>query len=591
MKRLAVLAGLLLSLLSVVGVYAADITRATYYGNLQITNNGSAATNQSATFSLNTTALINVGFVNASLNNTAILNDAGADTPFMPGHTPSGNPWVVWVSSISAGVGGGNATLSYTLYTGGNQSMASLIRYFPAAAGMNVTDNASLEIGANFTINQTAFIDTSTGVNKTLIYKPGAITTNTSGGNITTTAAVNATLNLYPTSNGTMGNFMTVVGAATAWQAVASNDNSTSYLAITNPGAGFTSNNTFTSNGSAYTLNGTIAYVRLYYVVSTNNTVVPPTGYFQAVMQNVTDSAQNGATNGVWTTYNITYYTDPSGGAWTIADIQNLNFGVYCAGPDGTELRISYIYVEVNYAQDQVITSTNVATGNHSVATTIDSGNITNYIDGVRNGTVTLNGTGIVNTPNDWQFCVANTTPWMEYTAITINGTLAANWTWQYATAFTDLTGNGHTATPTFRTSGSSANVTANLTSYTPYTQSTSTPTSPNASASNITIAFTQPPNLYSELNITAPGAAWWNSVLDTKNIPRAIFWFPFLFGITCVLGLATHWLTKSLLIQGIVMGFLLILFSLMGGFGFWVSIEFIILALAFIIGEKQYGF
>lgn len=587
MKKIGLFIGLVLSVVSVIGVYAATITNATYYGNLQITNNGSAATNQFATFTLNTTTLINAGFINSSLNNTAILNDAGADTPFMPGFNGS-NPWAVWVSSITAGVGGGNATLPYTLYTGGNQSMASNLRYFPGAAGMNATDNASLELGGNFTINQTAFIDTSAGANKTLVYKPGAITTNTSGGNITTTASVNATLTLYPTANDT--STWTVFGANTSQQAILTNDGNTSYIRNVFSGGG-TNNGTWSSNGSSYTLNGTIAYVRIYAYLSSNATGGVGSQYAQFFLQGVAVSGQLALTNGTWVSSNYTQFTDPLGGAWTWSDIQNITFGLYSVEAVGYEARCTQIYLEVNYAQDHVITSTSVASGNHSVATTIASGNITNYIDGVRNGTVTLNGTGIVDTPNEWQFFTANATPYVSNMTITINGTQQGRWEWQYGTTFTDLTGNGHTATPTFRTAGSSSNVTANLTTYTPYTQSTSTPTSPNASAGNITIAFTQPPNLYSELNITMPGAVWWNGVLDGANIPRAIFWFPWLFGWTCLIGLAIHWLTKSLLVQGLVMAFLLVLFSLMGGFGYWVAIEFIILAMAFIIGEKQYGF
>ncbi len=215
------------------------------------------------------------------------------------------------------------------------------------------------------------------------------------------------------------------------------------------------------------------------------------------------------------------------------------------------------------------------------------------WVDGVEVATVLTND-AIPNTSSNWTFASGNTTLYLTRQRIWLGGSLKQDISWQYSPTepvyLYDASGNGNTATPTLRTSGSSANVTANLTSFAPITPTTSDPTNPAITADNLTAPFDEPPNLYSELNLSFPGAALINELLDGANIPRALFWFPIIFGLLNLIGLAIYALTKSIMIQGIVMGFLIILASLMGGFGYWVAIEFTIMAIAITIASRQYG-
>ena len=547
MKRKILGVVLLYALLTPSILLASNITGAYYLTQIGINNTGTAAANVVANFTLNTTDMIAAGMLNGTATDAAMRDANGNDVPFMPGYNAA---WFSFISAINAF----SQTNQY-LYT--KNATGGALVYFPGTTGMNVTDNASLELGGNYSIEQKArIIAYSTGNN--LANKPGAITWNTSGGNLTTHASVNSTLYLYPTANATVGGFTTVFGANSTQQATSSNDNSTSYIAMSN-GAGFTDTNTFSSNGSAYTLNGTIAFVRLYYVVSTNSTGVPPTIYFQNIMQGVTSGTQVGATAGVWATYNETYLTDPSGGAWTWADIQNLGFGIYCAAPGNWEMRVSYLAVEVNYAQDQVITSTGVTDGEHTVKNTIANGNITNYIDGVRNGSVVLNGTGIVNTANAWNFGEGNATPYMYYTAITVNETLAANWTWQYGPTFNS---NGAIATPTFRTTGT-ANISASVVAQSP--TSVSQAPAANATAGWIMVGSnpTQPNNMYT----SGAGSFPWKNLMDdfatSSGIPAAAIYRSVAMWTALLVGVGVFALTHnmktgtrgSLLMQAVTTG------------------------------------
>ncbi len=215
------------------------------------------------------------------------------------------------------------------------------------------------------------------------------------------------------------------------------------------------------------------------------------------------------------------------------------------------------------------------------------------WVDGVE-VTTALTNEAIPNTSTNWTFASGNTTLYLTRQRIWLGGSLKQDISWQYSPTepvyLYDASGNGNTATPTLRTSGSSANVTANLTSFAPITPTTSDPTNPAITADNLTAPFDEPPNLYSELNLSFPGAALINELLDGANIPRALFWFPIIFGLLNLIGLATYALTRSIMIQGIVIGFLIILASIMGGFGYWVAIEFTIMAIAITIASRQYG-
>jgi len=73
---------LLMLLATPVIVRASDITSALFFGNIVISNNGTATGNISTNMTLNTDNLIADDFLNASANNTVIRNASEADVIF-----------------------------------------------------------------------------------------------------------------------------------------------------------------------------------------------------------------------------------------------------------------------------------------------------------------------------------------------------------------------------------------------------------------------------------------------------------------------------------------------------------------------------
>ncbi|KKL23621.1 hypothetical protein LCGC14_2423560, partial [marine sediment metagenome] len=153
MKRIRYSAALLLAIILIPTIaLASDISNALFFGNIVISNNGTATGNISTNMTLNTDNLIADDFLNASANNTVIRNASGADVKFSPGF--GGNPWALWVPQIGA-----NAFLTNILYTA--NSTGGEIRYFPTADGMTISDAAGMEPSDNFSLSLTnTWIDT-----------------------------------------------------------------------------------------------------------------------------------------------------------------------------------------------------------------------------------------------------------------------------------------------------------------------------------------------------------------------------------------------------------------------------------------------
>lgn len=149
MKR-HLITGLILALLfSVITLpaWGSDTSNAKYYGAITVTNNSTAAAAVSVNITgLNSGNLTAQGWASANLSDCAIKY-SGADVLFMPG-----SPFVLWVDTIGA-----NSQRSYTFYTSG--VTGGTIYYFPGAAGMTISDNASLEFGSSFDLSITGYFD------------------------------------------------------------------------------------------------------------------------------------------------------------------------------------------------------------------------------------------------------------------------------------------------------------------------------------------------------------------------------------------------------------------------------------------------
>lgn len=155
MKKAVAILVLAVLLLSPTLALASDISGAKFSGVVTVTENSSAETNIATVMTVNTTALQAQGFINATANNTAIQSSSGADIAFMPGYTPGGNPWCLFVPSIGA-----NSQVNDILYTKG--VTGGKIAWFPDAAGGTILDDATIEPSDNFSLELKGCINTST---------------------------------------------------------------------------------------------------------------------------------------------------------------------------------------------------------------------------------------------------------------------------------------------------------------------------------------------------------------------------------------------------------------------------------------------
>ncbi len=232
------------------------------------------------------------------------------------------------------------------------------------------------------------------------------------------------------------------------------------------------------------------------------------------------------------------------------------------------------------------------------------------YVSGTTNTTAALPQ---MQNSADITFVSGNGMPYVEYIKYTVDGTLQGHWSWQNSATFTDQSGHGHDATPTFRTSSSDADVSASLASFAPI--STAQITSFTAGGTNSIVSGSAlfPTQMYTENDTsTFPGAAVINTLLDTSGTPRAFWWYLFIFIGIGICGLLTYEATTlmvtrtpisqpgaalqqyrlylqtggkdgSLLAMCIVIEFLLVMFGLMGATSasslipFWPAMIFLI--------------
>jgi len=95
---------------------------------------------------------------------------------------------------------------------------------------------------------------------------------------------------------------------------------------------------------------------------------------------------------------------------------------------------------------------------------------------------------------------------------------------------------------------------------------------------------------MYTELNVTLPGADLINDLLDGANVPRALFWFQVMFGMILLCSFLIYFGTKSLEIKAIFTWLFIMLGAALKGYGWWILIPWTIEALAFVVAKRKMG-
>jgi hypothetical protein len=181
--------------------------------------------------------------------------------------------------------------------------------------------------------------------------------------------------------------------------------------------------------------------------------------------------------------------------------------------------------------------------------------------------------------------------------SIGVGASIKGSWAWQYGATFTDLSGNGNTATPVFRTTSSDSDVSASLISYSPINLSVADAGTISTWPSMITAAPDQPATMYTEN--TTPGiffASFIHSIWPS-TIPESFFWYNFAFLIILLAGMGVFMLVASkgqngLLLKMIVTAVLMIFFALPGPnvYGMYVVIYYIMFCFGVIVLSRNYG-
>jgi hypothetical protein len=625
-------------------IFASDITGAKWFSVVTVSNGSTnTKTNVVTTVSLNTTSMINQGFCNSTVTDVAMINTA-VDY-FMPGYTPDGNPWCLFVPTINP-----SANANYDIYTKGAISTSTV--YFPGTAGASITDNASLEMGnsGNWTIGG-FFNSVSTGF---LLNKPSAITVQGNGsGNITT----NIYGNVYPSisSNSTGGDSGSAQSTipVTLASGISSGD-----LVIIQVYGNY--------NGGTFTFSTPSGYTQLYQSTYDVNYSVLACFYKTAVggetSANITVNTHPcynvyqtfRIASGTWTgtpvcaTTTIGSSSNPAPPALTTGyGAVKTMFMVFAGGnqvftspPTGysgnlTRASGAPVYsgsgekyataasdtpgtfspsisiwaantIAVKGGNSGILASSTspvISSGFHTFGVYVDGVNLGIVVDGSTVATTAFAGS-IIDNVSPYTLFTDDIMLYVSSIKMYKSGILKCDTPWMYGATFTDLSGNGNSLTPSFRTTSSDASVTAVISSFQPLSQAVSNVVSTTGNLTVIT-SPTAPSQMYTEGDFTyLPGGGAVNSLLDASGVPRSMWWFPFLYFGIAILGMMLYGATSgsvtinsnasahvgSLLTQSIVSEILLVLFGVMGALPLFGAYVFPIGAAAIIMSTKHYG-
>ena len=501
--RVLVTFGLLATcLMLLLSPFTAMATGGNFITRILASNVGAAAANIWQTFELSTADMITAGMLNSTATDVTIKTSGGTEVEFMPGLD---DPWAVHVPSIGA-----YSQSDLYIYSGNVTS--GLIRYFPGDAGMTVSDNdTSLEPSDNFTMVQSGWINTDNGTDKYLFRKGYSIETYISPtvtGNVTTRVA----------ASGVSGH--TNIGTvADGWGAYVEQ----SYAETQVGGLRIRIKNNY--SGVTYQVNMCQVWD------SGCSEWVTPTSVSDAGSWTSSSNAIDGDTG--------TYASHAYSGSGVYSTYLTLELP-FCVTSTKVRTWVSYSGVapsafvrDTDYGDgysDYIISVTEVASGNHTVTTSLVSGNLTLQIDSETPVWTAFAG-NVPNTTANWAFFQNGSMPFVESASIDIGGVTKGAWAWEYGTYFYDSSGYGNTATPTFRTTDSNSDVTLTV-------QSQAALAGNPEPASQVSGGWTmagdipvQPTDLYHEGGIAFPGGAEINQLATDTRLPYMAWMIPIAFG------------------------------------------------------------
>jgi hypothetical protein len=297
---------------------------------------------------------------------------------------------------------------------------------------ITTTDNGALEPANNFSIAVNGYVNTTAGASENIVNKANALLVSvdpsTSGTiNVSTYNALTSPSQAPTGAGGTTG--LARVGAATNWQAAATNDGSTSYV-YCNTGTSTSAYDTYAITSSLSTANITSVVVHIV----AGQIGGPPEGADAKTELLTHSTLYAGASNlsaiqaiiGSYADYSTTYTTNPNTGlAWTTAEVNAMQIGCWSYEDlAGGVTRITQVYAVVNYYPIATVSVAGVSSGIHTITvseTAAAGGTLSLRVDSGTASTVT--GAGRVqNTANDWIVDQNNVMPYINYYTETVSG-------------------------------------------------------------------------------------------------------------------------------------------------------------------------
>ena len=268
-----------------------------------------------------------------------------------------------------------------------------------------------LEMGNDFEVEMSGYVDTDAGADKNLVYKLNAFRTYISGAtDITSTLADTATTEtLAPDGVGNETAIPNLFGAATHWQANLTNDGNTSYVQqVAAPWARDLFTTTDTAIGAGWIIDVTV------YMVTSEFGADGGLGKTSIRTNGTTYDGAETALTVAYTTDSTTYITNPqTGNSWTWAEVDAMEIGVSLS--DANQSRCTQVYAVVNYSPTTSVTATGIDSGEHIIKTVLHNNIFSIQIDEEVPVTTAAVGVTVLDNDNDWIINQNNVMPWMDY--------------------------------------------------------------------------------------------------------------------------------------------------------------------------------
>ncbi len=353
---------------------------------------------------IDTPTLVGSSYITATGLDTRV-SAGGTDYP----HTLADDK-LLWADSLPAS---SSKTFQFTT---GNIALTAFYNIFGRGGYVTTADVPALEWGAAGNVTMRGYIDTSAAMvgNNILLKTNSMYIRVTAVGQVTAYlyGTTGHTETLYPNGPGDLTNIPNLVGAATHWQANLTNDGDTSYV-MANAG-GNPHIDTYNMDDGTVPAGATINSVVVH-------TLARQTGVFGSLYNTVRLGGVNvqGPNHAPLSNPAYTDYSDslarPGGGAWTPADIPNLQAGPDLGVGGAVEARNTQTYVVVTYKlPDSAAVLNGITSGVHTISASLTAAGWTLTIDGVSN-TVASTILGLEPTANDWIWMANNVVPYAEY--------------------------------------------------------------------------------------------------------------------------------------------------------------------------------